>query len=158
MNRVCASCSHTRCKGCPRYPIRKDPLVKEKEKKKELEEKENEKVVVGEVIEPDTYYGLRETIILTRPNPKTGGQPLVRKKPMQRVRRTCHECETLFAPGVKSCVTCSHVRCVDCPRDPYVFSSRVYKGFLFARDSVFFFFLLILSFVGVKEREKLTRE
>jgi len=37
---------------------------------------------------------------------------------MQRVRRTCHECSTLYQPGSKVCASCQHVRCADCPRDP----------------------------------------
>lgn len=45
---------------------------------------------------------------------------MVHKKPRQRVRRTCHECETLFLSGNKTCDKCGHVRCTDCPRDPYV--------------------------------------
>jgi len=58
-----------------------------------------------------------ETCVLTIPS-RTGGQPLVRKKPMQRVRRTCHECATLFPGSVKVCPKCEHIRCTDCPRDP----------------------------------------
>lgn len=49
---------------------------------------------------------------------RTGGQPLVKKKPMQRVRRTCHECQSLFQPNTRSCLKCGHLRCDDCPRDP----------------------------------------
>jgi hypothetical protein len=49
-----------------------------------------------------------------------GAPDLVLKKPTQRVRRTCHQCQTLFAPHTKTCANCSHVRCTDCPRDPYV--------------------------------------
>lgn len=74
------------------------------------------------MIEVDSYWGLRDVIELRKPNPRPGGQPLVRKKPMQRVRRTCHECSTMFVAGAKVCTGCGHVRCVDCPRDPYVFS------------------------------------
>ena len=55
--------------------------------------------------------------ILKRPS-KTGGHDLVHKKPRQRVRLTCHECNTLFIAGTKVCERCSHVRCTDCPRDP----------------------------------------
>lgn len=111
-NKVCASCQHTRCSKCPRYPVRKA--------KTEGRGKENvaPKGAVEGAIEPDTYWGLRDkTPVLTMPS-RTGGQPLVRKKPMQRVRRTCHECSTLFPPGVKICANCNHVRCTDCPRDP----------------------------------------
>jgi hypothetical protein len=45
---------------------------------------------------------------------------LVYKKPRQRVRRSCHECDTLFKSGSKKCDKCGHARCTDCPRDPYV--------------------------------------
>jgi hypothetical protein len=54
---------------------------------------------------------------LTLPS-KTGGQDLVMKKPMQRIRRNCHHCNSVFMPGNKICTKCQHVRCVDCPRDP----------------------------------------
>jgi len=109
-NKVCAKCEHVRCKSCPRYPVRKTG-VKSKGK-------ETDVPVAPGAIEADTYYGLKEEIILTRPNPKAGGQPLVFKKPHQRVRRTCHECATLFPNGTKICPGCQHVRCADCPRDP----------------------------------------
>lgn len=56
---------------------------------------------------------------MTKPS-KTGGQELVYKKPRQRVRRTCHDCAQLFPPGSKIC-QCGHIRCTDCPRDPYVY-------------------------------------
>ena len=80
--------------------------------------KENEASKAAEgAIEPDTYWGIREQYVLTMPS-RTGGQPLVKKKPMQRVRRTCHECSSLFLAGVKICSNCGHVRCTDCPRDP----------------------------------------
>lgn len=110
-NKVCVKCEHVRCKSCPRYPPKK---VEGKGKGKT---KEAVALPAG-AIEPDTYYGQREEVILTMPNPKAGGQPLVRKKPMQRVRRNCHECSALFAPGSKICASCQHVRCTDCPRDP----------------------------------------
>jgi hypothetical protein len=108
-NKVCVKCEHVRCKSCPRFPPKK---AEGKGKAKEVTP------AVPGAIEPDTYFGLREQMLLTRPNPKTGGQPLVRKKPMQRVRRNCHECSTMFAPGTKICSGCQHVRCADCPRDP----------------------------------------
>jgi hypothetical protein len=111
-NKVCASCQHTRCSKCPRYPVKKP-------KTEGAKGKENEAVKLPDegVIEPDTYWGMRENYVLTMPS-RTGGQPLVRKKPMQRVRRTCHECSTLFQPGAKICSNCEHYRCADCPRDP----------------------------------------
>lgn len=55
---------------------------------------------------------------MTMPS-RTGGQDLVRKQVVQRVRRWCHSCETMYAPGSKVCASCSHVRCKRCPRDPH---------------------------------------
>jgi hypothetical protein len=106
-NKVCTHCDHTRCRLCPRHPT-----------KSERKGKEKTPVVKADFIEPDTYYGLREQIQLTKPNPRPGGLPLVRKKPQQRVRRNCHECAALFASGAKICTACQHIRCADCPRDP----------------------------------------
>ena len=113
-NKICASCEHPRCSNCPRYPVKKLRTGQGKGK-------ENEAPNVEGYIQPDTYWGLRETYVLTLPS-RTGGQPLVRKKPMQRVRRTCHQCSTLFLGGAKKCSNCDHYRCTDCPRDPYVSS------------------------------------
>lgn len=109
-NKVCTTCEHVRCKACPKYPVKN---AEGKGKGKEIAA-----VIVPGGIEVDTYYGLREHLMLTKPNPRAGGQPLVRKKPKQRVRRNCHKCSTLFAPGAKICTGCEHVRCADCPRDP----------------------------------------
>lgn len=109
-NKVCAKCQHTRCKSCPRYPPKKDGS-KEKGKAKE-------KVLPADYIEPDNTWNLKDDIVLTMPSKRPGGQPLVRKKPKQRVRRNCHECKALFGPGSKVCAGCGHTRCTECPRDP----------------------------------------
>ena len=106
-NKVCASCQHSRCLQCPRYPPRKE---KAEDKPKEVE-------TIAGGIEVDDYSDLRKEKILTLPS-RTGGQPLVRKTPRQRARRTCHQCSTMFASGCKICTFCNHARCVDCPRDP----------------------------------------
>ncbi|EZF74561.1 hypothetical protein H105_03762 [Trichophyton soudanense CBS 452.61] len=58
-----------------------------------------------------------EKIILTIPS-RTGGQDLVRKPVRQRVRRTCHVCNTLFEGAATECLNCHHLRCKKCPRDP----------------------------------------
>lgn len=107
-NKTCVKCEHVRCKSCPRYPV----------KKTEKKEKALAPTTHIVTIEPDTYWGLREPILLTRPSGKPGAQPLVRKRPKQRVRRNCHECHGLFPSGTKICPGCDHVRCVECPRDP----------------------------------------
>ncbi|KFY37890.1 hypothetical protein V494_04597 [Pseudogymnoascus sp. VKM F-4513 (FW-928)] len=54
---------------------------------------------------------------ITKPA-RTSKQELVLKKPVQRVRRNCHCCGTLFYPPTKTCTECGHIRCTDCPRDP----------------------------------------
>lgn len=112
-NKVCVSCQHTRCGKCSRYPTKKDEASGKKK-----ERKLPGPLMAGD-LEVDTCYGLREEILLTKPS-KTGGQPLVRKKPMQRVRRTCCQpnCSTLYTSGSRTCSNCQHARCADCPRDP----------------------------------------
>ncbi|KAM0147734.1 hypothetical protein ACHAQE_010007 [Botrytis cinerea] len=106
-NKICTNCEHPRCTKCPRYPLKK---------------KEKGKTAVANIgptkVEVDREWKKAEKLIMTLPSQKLGGQPLVRKKPMQRVRRTCHECSTLFTAGNKICTTCSHTRCADCPRNP----------------------------------------
>lgn len=112
----CPNCQHVRCTKCARYPPKRTEaeIIASREKKAAIikANKENAPIV------PDYGFDEKE-IVLTRPS-KTGGQDLVYKKPRQRVRRTCHECKALFATGSKTCEKCSHTRCTDCPRDPYV--------------------------------------
>ena len=110
-SKICVKCEHPRCSKCPRFPLKK-PEGKGKSKAAAAAPK-------GDTIEADTWFGLKEEVlVLTKPNPKPNGQPLVRKVPRQRVRRTCCKCQTLFATGVKNCSDCQHSRCIDCPRDP----------------------------------------
>lgn len=40
-------------------------------------------------------------------------------KPIRmRVRRLCHQCDTLFSTNNKECSNCHHIRCNSCPRFP----------------------------------------
>ncbi|TGO34346.1 hypothetical protein BHYA_0201g00090 [Botrytis hyacinthi] len=107
VNKICTNCEHPRCTKCPRYPLKK---------------KDKGKTAIANTgptkVEVDREWKKSEKLIMTLPSQKVGGQPLVRKKPTQRVRRTCHECSTLFTAGSKICTTCSHTRCADCPRNP----------------------------------------
>ncbi|KAF5872792.1 uncharacterized protein Bfra_006155 [Botrytis fragariae] len=106
-NKICTNCEHPRCTKCPRFPLKK---------------KEKGKTAVASTgptkVEVDREWKKAEKLIMTLPSHKVGGQPLVRKKPTQRVKRTCHECSTLFTAGNKICTTCAHTRCADCPRNP----------------------------------------
>lgn len=127
VHRTCAACSATfsSAKECPscgstkykRYPPKRTEAEKiaSRERRAALikANKENAPII------PDYNYDSKKDPVLTKPS-KCGGQDLVHKKPRQRVRRTCHECQTLFTTGNKTCDKCSHVRCTDCPRDPYV--------------------------------------
>lgn len=114
----CPKCQHPWCQQCVRYPPYRteEELVASRIHRAAIlkEQKENAPII------PDYVDPLREKKIVLRKPAKTGGQDLVHKKPRQRVRRTCHECQTLFRGSDKACANCSHVRCTDCPRDPYV--------------------------------------
>lgn len=51
--------------------------------------------------------------------PKKTGNELVYQHAKQRVRRTCHKCETMFIPPTSTiCENCRHIRCTKCPREP----------------------------------------
>lgn len=95
--KVCLQCEHKRCKKCPRYPKKKTP--EEKLKEKENADKPKKKKVLT---------------ITTR-----SGNELAYHPPKQRIRRTCHKCETLFSTATATtCTQCQHVRCTKCPREP----------------------------------------
>lgn len=101
--RFCAACAHPRCPECPRRPATTSAVPSG-------ENKENRQ---AGALEGDDTHG-RQAARPARP-----AEPLlVKKKIMQRVRRTCHLCATLYAPGSRICPSCTHPRCVDCPRDP----------------------------------------
>jgi hypothetical protein len=96
-DKVCLHCEHKRCTKCPRYPKKKTP-----------EEKQAEK--------DGTEQPKRKRMLTIRTR---AGEELVYQPPKQRIRRTCHRCETLFVPGTSTvCEKCEHVRCTKCPREP----------------------------------------
>jgi hypothetical protein len=113
LGKECSNCKHQRCKECPRVPPKRTEAEKEESRKKRaaiLKERAEQAPII-----PD-WDPTPKKIILTRPA-KTGGQDLYYRKPRQRIRRTCCECERLFT-GTKTCEGCEHNRCTDCPRDP----------------------------------------
>lgn len=98
-DKICSKCEHKRCKKCPRYPKKRTPGDKGKEKEKERQVAPKKK----------------KLLTITT---KSGGE-LAYQPPKQRVRRTCHKCEAFFVPPTATtCEQCRHVRCVKCPRDP----------------------------------------
>ncbi|KAK1145996.1 hypothetical protein N8T08_003644 [Aspergillus melleus] len=127
-DRVCVNCQHTRCKSCPRHPPPKTKEDPETAFRKLMAQK-GKGVVAGKApLQHQSQLGNpsrpkqindgnRNEYVLRIPS-RTGGQDLVRKPVMQRVRRTCHRCDKLFVAGSKQCAGCDHVRCKKCPRDP----------------------------------------
>ncbi|KAI9821721.1 MAG: hypothetical protein M1827_002302 [Pycnora praestabilis] len=86
--KTCAMCNHVRCKKCPRDPAK---LKKH----------------------PDGYHGDVEPDI-----EPVGKEERIYRKIKQRLRWSCHSCESLFVEKSKTCAMCSHKRCQDCKRDP----------------------------------------
>lgn len=104
-NRVCAVCEHPICTLCHTFP-----------KKKTREETELERRSMDMEAHED-YSIMRKQVTYAR-EAHVGRQQLVRKKVKQRVRRTCHSCQTLFAGKSRICANCQHACCEDCPRSP----------------------------------------
>ncbi|MCJ1440922.1 MAG: hypothetical protein MMC23_001408 [Stictis urceolatum] len=104
-DKICANCSHTRCKKCPRNPD------KPKDRK--------DKAMATIIVDSDPKYRAIER--RTKPVPtmmSKGGQEMIRKVPLHRVRRTCHKCNMLFPGKSTECAGCKHQRCPKCPREP----------------------------------------
>jgi hypothetical protein len=120
-DKVCASCQHVRCKKCPRHP---PPRTKEEKEARALAKAqgkapENPAAAGPSGPAPAAVPAKKPKQPLTLPS-RTGGQDLVYKQIRQRVRRTCHRCQTVFSGDSKECENCAHIRCKKCPRDPYV--------------------------------------
>ncbi|KAL8940463.1 MAG: hypothetical protein Q9211_002260 [Gyalolechia sp. 1 TL-2023] len=49
---------------------------------------------------------------------RTTGRQITYKPMTQRVRRTCHMCNALFAGKTNECANCGHTSCRQCPREP----------------------------------------
>jgi len=114
LGKECPKCKHPRCKECPRVPPKRTEAEREESRKKRaaiLKDRAENPIIVPDWDISDKKY------VLKRPA-KTGGQDLIHRKPRQRVRRNCCQCEKLFAAHSKECEGCSHTRCTDCPRDP----------------------------------------
>ncbi|XPS76635.1 hypothetical protein M3J09_008683 [Ascochyta lentis] len=100
-DKVCLQCEHKRCKKCPRYPKKKTPGDKSRDKTRVQD--------AGE--QPMKKKLLTLT---TRSGNERAYQPAT-----QRVRRTCHKCDALFVPPTATtCASCKHARCTKCPREP----------------------------------------
>ncbi|KAI0152540.1 hypothetical protein F4776DRAFT_37651 [Hypoxylon sp. NC0597] len=113
----CPSCHHKRCKKCTRHP----PKPRSEEERQANREKREALIRRNKYLGPIIpSYDYSEDIVLKRPR-KTGQDLVYKGKPRMRVRRHCHECNTLIAGNTKQprvCDNCGHRRCGDCPRDP----------------------------------------
>jgi len=113
-DKVCGNCQHVRCKKCPRYPPKKpEQDIKGKGK-------ENVGAPTANTATPATPAAAprkQKAPPLAIPS-RTGGQDRILQPSRQRVRRTCHRCGTLFRGHATECVTCTHIRCKKCPREP----------------------------------------
>ena len=108
--KICNQCQHTRCKRCPRWPIRVSA---------ESAGPSGYELDYSVLIDP--LHALRGSNANTRnlTLQTKSGREAVRKQPTQRVRRTCHRCSTLFSGKEETvCANCQHARCPRCPRDP----------------------------------------
>ncbi len=117
--KTCINCQHPRCKKCPRFPPNhEDGDEQQHPHVPRLRIDEIRARQPGTLPNtPHLKFTGNPAAPLTMPS-RTGGQDLVRKVVVQRVRRYCHSCETMFKPGLKECASCCHVRCKRCPRDP----------------------------------------
>ncbi|PLB42150.1 uncharacterized protein BDW47DRAFT_97954 [Aspergillus candidus] len=110
-DKLCVNCQHVRCKKCPRHPAAKSHDHGQQNTEAAL------KAILARKANPAMAATKRKEPELTLPS-RTGGQDLVRRPIVQRVRRTCHRCCVVFASGTNECASCHHIRCKKCPRDP----------------------------------------
>ncbi|KAK5165507.1 uncharacterized protein LTR77_009036 [Saxophila tyrrhenica] len=85
----CQHCGHKLCTACPRDPIRRNQSTRDGTDDQERSRKVQ----------------------------KTSTVQRVFRKPRQRIRWTCHECDLTFVDKQK-CRGCGHERCRQCPRTP----------------------------------------
>lgn len=119
-DKICTSCRHTRCKKCPRFPPKKPKQAGDVPQATAAAAAPRPPPGATDlpILEVDPMYQPSSKYILSRPS-KTGGQDVVRKPAVQRIRRNCHRCLTLFSsPTATECENCKHIRCKSCPREP----------------------------------------
>jgi hypothetical protein len=85
---ICLSCGHLRCSKC-----------------------------IKELVVPFSWPKDR-VVRLDSPDPTQPQRLRVYRKPRTRIRWNCHQCETLFFEGERTCRQCHHERCETCVRTP----------------------------------------
>ncbi|KAL9022817.1 MAG: hypothetical protein Q9185_000081 [Variospora sp. 1 TL-2023] len=111
-DKVCSNCKHSRCKRCPRLPIKRT----KEQKAKAIAAAGGGIATTGTAAAAigDTTLSLKSLTISSRAT----GKQVTYKPVTQRVRRTCHLCSMLFEGKAVECAKCGHNRCPQCPRDP----------------------------------------
>lgn len=112
VDKVCSNCQHVRCKACPRYP----PARTKEEKEARALAKAGKQPDRDTTAVTDNTRKMERTPLTMES--RTGGQDVMYKEVKQRVRRTCHQCQTLFKGQSTVCESCGHIRCQNCPREP----------------------------------------
>ncbi|MCJ1298821.1 hypothetical protein MMC08_001612 [Hypocenomyce scalaris] len=112
-DKVCSNCQHIRCAKCPRYPAKKKKVTGADG----LAASAGPGLGGGLLAVDKRVQSKTGEVPLTMPG-RTPGKVLVRRGPVQRVRRTCHRCETIFQGKCKACGNCKHERCPKCSREP----------------------------------------
>ncbi|KAK4999641.1 hypothetical protein LTR66_001377 [Elasticomyces elasticus] len=137
--KVCVQCTHRRCKKCPRTPAKKvrESLEAAAQNLSSTAEPANVPTpqtssgVVSDSqavppLEPDSgpqdivepSLCLRSGLLTTQTHISSGSE-FVHRKTTQRIRRTCHKCNSsIIPPSSPTCAQCQHRRCTLCPRDP----------------------------------------
>ena len=111
----CPGCQHRRCDQCARRPPKRTEEKKASRQRHDAGSTTQKNQDLAPII---PHYGLEDPIILTRRSRKPAGQDQVHKKHRMRIRRYCHECQSLFKAPSCICEQCGHKRCGDCERVP----------------------------------------
>lgn len=114
-DKVCANCQHVRCKQCPRYPPARTKEEKEARALAKAQAQAAEISAEAPIAIDDSDK--KDLPPLSMPS-RTGGPDLIYKHVKQRIRRTCHRCQSVFQGTSTTCENCGHTRCKLCPRDP----------------------------------------
>lgn len=117
-DKACSNCHHNRCTQCPRYPARKTRKTPEVERSAAgASPGAGSGSGTGLLAVDKRSQSNAGEVALIMPG-RTPGKELVRRGPLQRARRTCHRCESVFQGKDQVCLNCNHERCPKCLRDP----------------------------------------
>lgn len=108
-DKVCSKCQHMRCKKCPRFPA-KPPL--------DSQAAQDSPSDLAILVDHPSQLKAATDLSYLKFQSRVTGIELSRQAPVHRVRRRCHQCDTMFVGTAVECASCKHLRCAQCPRDP----------------------------------------